>query len=900
MKFLGRLVLWQKLLLVVLALLVPSALLAVFYLKNANETVRMAHAELQGARYTRAVDTFIYEVIKHRAMANVVLNGEAAGKGAVLESQAAVDKAVAALDAVDADLGKELGASADWQAIKGDWNSLKARTLTLPPDDSLSQHNDFIRKVLDFGTSVAMESGMARDQELVTSTLVGLATGRMPEAVNRAGIVRDRATSGVLRGYLSDGDRATIDMSRQEVMALLGQIDRQLSSIDDTAPAVHASVAPSFQRAREAFTGYSGFVEQKLLKAQEVTVKGQEMFDAASSSIDAFSALATASYDVMLVEIEKRASSETMARNLTVLAVALVIGLALALSWLITRALTRPMTQAITVFNSISSGHYDNEIENEGADEVAQVLRALGDMQGKLRQQIETERKQAEENARVRAALDNVSSNVMVADQHFNFIYTNPAARSLLSAAESEIRKDLPQFSSGHVLGSSVDVLSKNPAQDRRMLMDLRGANTSEVTLGKRTFRIVVNPVLDASGGRAGTVFEWTDRTQEVGVEAEMQSMLSSVLSGDLEKRISLESKAGFFEAMSRGVNHLADNMSEVVRRVKGAASEVYRGAEEISAGNANLSQRTEEQSSSLEETASSMEQMTSTVKQNADNAGQANQLATAARDQAEKGGSVVSQAVRAMADINDASRRIADIIGVIDEIAFQTNLLALNAAVEAARAGEQGRGFAVVASEVRSLAGRSATAAKEIKDLIQDSVRKVQDGSVLVTQSGQTLEQIVASVKKVSDIVAEIAAASREQSSGIEQVNRAVMQMDELTQQNAALVEQATASSQAMADQARELNEMMSRYRVQRDANGAMSDAAESSVVERAAAAAARSANGSDRRNRNRPWSGKRERPAVSATPAAAAPATGANGAASGLAARKQAGNSDTDWQEF
>src|SRR5262249_31750586 len=191
------------------------------------------------------------------------------------------------------------------------------------------------------------------------------------------------------------------------------------------------------------------------------------------------------------------------------------------------------------------------------------------------------------------------------------------------------------------------------------------------------------------------------------------------------------------------------------------------------------------------------------------------NQLAMAARDQAEKGGSVVSQAVKAMADINDASKKISDIIGVIDEIAFQTNLLALNAAVEAARAGEQGRGFAVVATEVRSLAGRSATAAKEIKGLIQDSVKKVEDGSVLVTQSGQTLEQIVTSVKKVSDIVAEIAAASREQSAGIEQVNSAVMQMDEMTQQNAALVEQATAASQSMADQARELTQMMNRYRL-------------------------------------------------------------------------------------
>ncbi|MEY4761515.1 MAG: hypothetical protein RLZZ200_1371, partial [Pseudomonadota bacterium] len=258
------------------------------------------------------------------------------------------------------------------------------------------------------------------------------------------------------------------------------------------------------------------------------------------------------------------------------------------------------------------------------------------------------------------------------------------------------------------------------------------------------------------------------------------------------------------------------DNMSGVISQVKDAASEVHRGADEISQGNTNLSQRTEEQASSLEETASSMEEMTSTVKQNADNAGQANQLAVAARDQAEKGGAVVAKAVRAMSEINDSSKRIADIIGVIDEIAFQTNLLALNAAVEAARAGEQGRGFAVVATEVRNLAGRSATAAKEIKGLIQDSVKKVDEGSVLVTQSGATLEQIVSAVKKVTDIVAEIAAASQEQSAGIEQVNKAVMQLDELTQQNAALVEQASAASQSMADQARGLNETMARYRVE------------------------------------------------------------------------------------
>jgi methyl-accepting chemotaxis protein len=326
---------------------------------------------------------------------------------------------------------------------------------------------------------------------------------------------------------------------------------------------------------------------------------------------------------------------------------------------------------------------------------------------------------------------------------------------------------------------------------------------------------VTANPVSDSSGARLGTVLEWVDRTQEVHSEEEIQTIVKSALDGDLRPRVDLRGKQGFLEVLGRGLNQLLDNMSTIITQITTAAIDVHKGAEEISQGNANLSQRTEEQSSSLEETASSMEEMTSTVKQNADNAGQANQLASAARDQAEKGGAVVAKAVRAMTDINEASAKIADIISVIDEIAFQTNLLALNAAVEAARAGEQGRGFAVVASEVRALAGRSATAAKEIKELIQDSVRKVGDGSTLVTQSGQTLEQIVISVKKVSDIVAEIAAASREQSIGIDQVGRAVTQMDELTQQNAALVEQATAASQAMTEQARQLSDSMGRYRV-------------------------------------------------------------------------------------
>jgi methyl-accepting chemotaxis protein len=430
-------------------------------------------------------------------------------------------------------------------------------------------------------------------------------------------------------------------------------------------------------------------------------------------------------------------------------------------------------------------------------------------------------------NAVYRGALDNATANVMVADLDCNIIYMNRAADTLMKGGEADFRKDLPQFNAARLMGGNIDVFHRNPAHQRNLLAGLNNTFTSKLKIGGRTMRITANPMRNPAGERIGTVVEWGDLTQELATETEVQDMVTAVVAGDLAKRISLSGKSGFHQNLSQGINAITDSLVKVVSETQSAAQDISRGADEISQGSMNLSQRTEEQASSLEETASSMEQMTSTVRQNADNAGQANQLAVAARDQAEKGGAVVARAVTAMGQINESSRKIADIIGVIDEIAFQTNLLALNAAVEAARAGEQGRGFAVVAAEVRSLAGRSATAAKEIKTLIQDSVKKVDEGSSLVTQSGETLEQIVGSVKKVTDIVGEIAAASREQSAGIEQVNKAVMQLDELTQQNAALVEQSSAASQAMAEQARGLNQSMTRFTLERGAGASPRPAA-------------------------------------------------------------------------
>ncbi len=608
----------------------------------------------------------------------------------------------------------------------------------------------------------------------------------------------------------------------------------------------------------------------------------------------------------------------------------------------------------------------------------------------------EHQQKLAAENTRIRNALDNVITNVMIADNERNIIYMNKSVTAMLTNAEADIRKALPNFRVATILGSNMDQFHKNPAHQRNLLATFTNTHRAEIQVGVRTFTLTANPILTDKNERVGSVVEWRDRTDQVAAENDINAMVEAAIEGELSTRISLAGKEGFnhdlaenintmldaitiplnivadhlahiavgdippriteefkgeyaalrknmnattgilsgfvdsihyvsgehdkgdidtlidesrfegsFKIMAKGVNamvngHINDekkalacikefgegnfnaplqrfpgkkvfinetieqvraNLQAVMEdtsmlaeaalegriQIRADASKHYgdfrniveginatletivnpiiivnevidsinTAAREISAGNADLSHRTEQQAASLEETAASMEELASTVKQNADNAKQARQMAETASDVAIKGGNMVQQVVVTMSAINESARKIVDIISVIDGIALQTNILALNAAVEAARAGEQGRGFAVVASEVRNLAQRSAAAAKEIKALISDSVEKVEDGSKLVGDAGKTMDEIVSSVRRVTDIMTEIAAASIEQSSGIGQVNQAVTQMDDVTQQNAALVEQAAAAAESLEEQASMLSETMSQFRI-------------------------------------------------------------------------------------
>jgi methyl-accepting chemotaxis protein len=511
--------------------------------------------------------------------------------------------------------------------------------------------------------------------------------------------------------------------------------------------------------------------------------------------------------------------------------IAIAIGIAASL-WL-SRFITRPLGRAIEIARAVADGKLDNAIDAHGRDETAQLLSSLESMQKSLLENELNAKGQIAAISRAQAVIElSLDGTIRRANDNFLKLFGYDAAAVNGQSEEMFIASGADPASAARVPWNNLQRGEPHAGQYRRI------ANGGRVV----HVHVTYSPIMDLSGKPFKVVAYLTDVTEQVTMKdaldaavAETRAVVDAAIDGRLTERVPTAGRSGPIEDMSISVNALLESMMKLVTAIKCAAAEVQGGAQEISQGNLNLSERTEAQASSLEETASSMEEMTATIKHNADNAAQANQLAVDARSAAEMGGEVVARAVTAMQSINAASKRIADIIGVIDEIAFQTNLLALNAAVEAARAGEQGRGFAVVAAEVRTLASRSAAAAKEIKALIQDSVLRVAEGSKLVDQSGHTLIEIVSAVKRLTDIVAEFTTASREQAAGIEQVNGAITSMDETTQQNAALVEQAAAAATALRDQATELANLTDRY----DVEGAPVAAARGTV--RAAAAAGR-----------------------------------------------------------
>lgn len=673
---------------------------------------------------------------------------------------------------------------------------------------------------------------------------------------NLQGLLGIAADSNWLAGLLH---QASMEHDRAALRPLIEQIDTGIEHLnvykdmlrlpDAAQQELEALLQPLLERAAGSETVVDiRTAELEIWSQQEAAVKRtSDLADMLTQSVN--EVVEFAYVDVQESSDAVQTAIENGRWLLIVLSLA-SLGIAVAIvAFYVGPNIVAPLSKISRSVGRLANGEQVDVPGMERNDELGELARSLGVIHD-----------QAIEASRIKLALDSADSPVMVTDAAHKVIYVNACLRDLFAMAESDIRIDMPTFSASELVGGTLDFVYQLSGDFKTAIGRLDRPHHEALTIGSRHLSFVASPVRGADGIRLGSVLQWQDETEERQLRQAIGSVVDAASAGDFSKRIEAAGIEGTMADLAGGINHLAalvdgattdlgqmlaslaqgdlssrihneyqgalgelkdnanrtaDQLSDIVAQIQVATSEVSNAATEISSGTSDLSERTERAASSLEETAASSEQLAATVNQNARHAANASELAGTADRSAKSGGQVVEQAVSAMSVIEASAQKITDIIGVIDEIAFQTNLLALNASVEAARAGEAGKGFAVVAQEVRQLAQRAAQAASDIKGLIEDSNGQVKEGVELVNRAGHSLTEIVGSIGKVAGIVDEISKASQEQSSGVQEINSSIVGMDEMTQQNSALVEESTAAARALSDQAAKVNELMSFFKL-------------------------------------------------------------------------------------